>query len=87
MPEDARFLASLGLNCIRIPINYRHFIRDDDPTVIRQEGFRLIDRIVDMCAAEGLYTIIDMHTFPGGQNQVCSPTSHPPLYCVLRLTP
>lgn len=69
MPEDAKFLASLGLNCIRIPINHRHFMDDLNPSVIKPEGFRLIDRIVDLCAAEGLYTILDMHTFPGGQNQ------------------
>nr|CDP27084.1 Putative Glycoside Hydrolase Family 5 [Podospora anserina S mat+] len=68
-PSDARFLASLGLNCIRIPINYHHFLDDHNPGIIKQEGFKLIDRIVDACAAEGLYTIIDMHTFPGGQNQ------------------
>lgn len=67
--EDARFLKSLGLNCVRIPINHRHFIDDLNPSVIRPEGFALVDRIVDACAAEGLYTIIDMHTFPGGQNQ------------------
>lgn len=67
--SDAKFLASLGLNCIRIPVNHRHFIDNLNPSVIRPEGFRLVDRIVDACAAEGLYTIIDMHTFPGGQNQ------------------
>lgn len=42
---------------------------DLDPSIIKPEGFRLVDRIVDACASEGLYTIIDMHTFPGGQNQ------------------
>ena len=67
--EDAKFLKSLGLNCVRIPINHRHFIDDLNPSVIRPEGFALVDRIVNACATEGLYTIIDMHTFPGGQNQ------------------
>ncbi|KAK5658450.1 hypothetical protein OQA88_1839 [Cercophora sp. LCS_1] len=67
--SDAEFLASLGLNCIRIPINHRHFIDNLNPSVIRPEAFTLIDRIVSSCAAHGLYTIIDMHTFPGGQNQ------------------
>ena len=28
---DAEFLASLGVNCVRIPINYRHFESDDEP--------------------------------------------------------
>lgn len=67
--EDVRFLASLGLNCLRIPINHRHFMDDADPSVIKEEGFFLVDRIVEACASEGIYTILDMHTFPGGQNQ------------------
>lgn len=42
---------------------------DDNPSVIKEEGFFLVDRIVEACAAQGIYTILDMHTFPGGQNQ------------------
>ncbi len=42
---------------------------DMNPSVIRPEGFRLVDRIVDAGAAEGIYTIIDLHICPGGQNQ------------------
>lgn len=69
--EDAKLLASLGLNCLRIPINHRHFMDDMSPSVIKQEGFALVDKIVDACASEGIYSILDMHTLPGGQNQVC----------------
>ncbi|KAK4554312.1 endo-1,4-beta-glucanase [Recurvomyces mirabilis] len=67
--SDAKFFASLGLNCLRIPLNHRYFMDDLNPSVIKPEGFKLVDRIVEACAAEGLYTILDMHTFPGGQNQ------------------
>jgi hypothetical protein len=66
--EDAKFLKSLGLNCVRIPINHRYLMDDLNPDNIKQDGFKLIDTIVDVCAAEGLYTIIDLHTFPGGQS-------------------
>ncbi|GIC87480.1 glycoside hydrolase family 5 protein [Aspergillus udagawae] len=34
-PSDAKFFASLGLNCIRIPVNYRHVEDDLNPRVIR----------------------------------------------------
>lgn len=68
-PTDAKFLASLGLNCIRIPFNHRHFMNDRNPDVIKKEGFALLDRIINACAAEGMYTILDLHTTPGGQNQ------------------
>ncbi|KAF8557579.1 glycoside hydrolase [Imleria badia] len=47
--EDAKFFKSLGLNCIRLPFNYRHF---EAP----------------LCAQQGIYTILDLHTAPGGQN-------------------
>jgi aryl-phospho-beta-D-glucosidase BglC (GH1 family) len=67
--EDAKFLASLGMNAVRIPFNHRHFMDDLNPSAIKPEGFRLLDRIVTLCADAGLYSILDLHTCPGGQNQ------------------
>ena len=51
--DDAAFLAGLGLNSLRIPFNYRHFEDDSVPFVIREEGFRLLDRVVETCAERG----------------------------------
>ena len=51
---DAEFFASLGLNCIRVPFNYRHFIDDADPTVLKRSGFKLLDNIVEICERHGL---------------------------------
>jgi len=65
---DAAFFKSLGLNCIRIAINYRHFEDDMSPRVLKPEGFKHLDRVVAACAKHGIYTILDMHTAPGGQN-------------------
>ncbi|MGD8165957.1 glycoside hydrolase family 5 protein [Herbiconiux sp. P16] len=67
--DDAALLQSLGLNSLRIPFNYRHFEDDDAPFVIKPEGFRLLDRVVDACARHGIYTILDLHALPGAQNQ------------------
>ncbi|KAK8875109.1 endoglucanase C [Apiospora arundinis] len=67
--EDAAFYASLGLNCIRIPFNYRHFIDDLNPDVLKPEGFALIDRCVEICARHNIYVALDLHAAPGGQNQ------------------
>ncbi len=39
--EDARFIKSLGLNLVRIPVNYRHFEDDMNPFAIKQGGFKL----------------------------------------------
>lgn len=65
---DAKFFASLGFNCIRIPFNYRHFEDNMNPGVYLERGFQWLDRIVNICAAEGIYTILDLHSAPGGQN-------------------
>jgi endoglucanase len=66
--EDARLMASLGANSLRIPVNYRHFESDQEPGVIKPDGFRHLDRAIAACAAHGIYSIIDLHATPGGQN-------------------
>jgi aryl-phospho-beta-D-glucosidase BglC (GH1 family) len=77
---DARFLASIGVNCVRIPFSYRHFEDDDRPRVIKESGIRLLDRAVEACARNGIYTILDLHAAPGYQNgrwHSDNPTHHP----------
>ncbi|HEV8557857.1 MAG TPA: cellulase family glycosylhydrolase [Actinophytocola sp.] len=68
-PDDAAYLASLGLNALRVPLNYRHFESDDAPFEIIEAGFAPLDRLIDRCAAHGIYTILDLHALPGSQNQ------------------
>lgn len=67
---DAAFFASKGLNCLRLPFNYRHFEDDMSPRVLKDDGagFKHLDRVVDLCAKHKIYTILDLHTAPGGQN-------------------
>lgn len=67
--EDARYIASLGVNCVRIAVNYRHFFTDAAPDVFRDHGFALLDRAIDQLAKHGIYTVIDLHATPGAQNQ------------------
>ncbi|KAL6890037.1 glycoside hydrolase family 5 protein [Trichoderma evansii] len=66
---DAELFASLGLNCLRVPFNYRHFMDDDNPGTIKTLGFELLDRIVNICAKYNIYVVLDLHAVPGGQNQ------------------
>jgi endoglucanase len=66
---DASYLASLGMNCLRVPFNYRHFEDDDRPFELNEEGFAWLDRVVQLCADAGVYTILDLHAAPGYQNQ------------------
>ncbi len=66
---DAEYVHSLGLNLIRIPVNYRQFEDDMNPGVYKQEAFDYLDRVIDFCARNRIYTIIDLHALPGFQNQ------------------
>lgn len=66
--EDAEFIASLGMNCVRIPVNYRHWEDDARPGELDPRGFEHLDRAIEACAAAGLYTVIDLHAAPGAQN-------------------
>ena len=68
--SDAILFKELGLNCLRIPFNYRHFLDDEgDLFQINPKGFERLDKIVDTCSKHGIYTILDLHAVPGGQNQ------------------
>ncbi len=67
--DDAQFISSLGLNLLRLPINYRHFESDMEPFVTKEAGFKHIDRVINLCAEQQIYTIIDLHALPGYQNQ------------------
>lgn len=36
--------------------------------VLKESGFKHLDRVIDICAQHGIYTILDLHVAPGGQN-------------------
>ncbi len=67
--EDARFIHSLGLNLVRLPFNYQHFEDDMHPTIIRASGLKQLDRVIQICAEQEIYTILDLHAAAGYQNQ------------------
>jgi hypothetical protein len=66
---DAELLSSIGFNCVRLPVNYRHFEDDMAPFEMKEKGFELLDRAIERGARHGLYSVIDLHALPGGQNQ------------------
>lgn len=67
--RDAAYIESLRLNLVRIPISYHLFEDDMNPRVIKKEAFAYLDSVIDLCAKHHIYTIIDLHAFPGAQNQ------------------
>ncbi|MEO3808291.1 cellulase family glycosylhydrolase [Sphaerisporangium sp. B11E5] len=65
---DAKLLADAGMNCVRLPVNYRHFEDDARPFDFKKDGFRHLDRAIEACARHGIYSVIDLHALPGSQN-------------------
>src|SRR6478752_6340875 len=63
---DAQFLASLGVNCVRLPIHERHF--EADPFEWLSEGFERLSRAVSLLGEAGIHSVIDLHAVPGCQN-------------------
>jgi endoglucanase len=80
---DIQRIAELGFNSVRPALNARRFLTEgDDPTYV-DEGFELLDNLVQWCKKYNVYVIIDMHGAPGGQtgaNIDDSPNDQPGLF-------
>ncbi|HEY9167597.1 MAG TPA: cellulase family glycosylhydrolase [Candidatus Kryptonia bacterium] len=64
---DLEFIREAGFNSVRIPFDYRLFVREEDPVEFDSVGFRLLDSAVTWCGETGLWAVLDMHCAPGGQ--------------------
>ncbi|MBN1268385.1 MAG: cellulase family glycosylhydrolase [Kiritimatiellae bacterium] len=65
---DLAEMATDGFNTIRVPINYRLLSPAGTPGVYDEAGFQKLDQIIQWCANQGLYVILDLHACPGGQS-------------------
>ncbi|MDR2038263.1 MAG: glycoside hydrolase family 5 protein [Bacteroidales bacterium] len=66
--DDIAYIRQTGMNSIRIPFHYKLFTNEDYMGLTHdQDGFEIIDQLLDWCRKEGLYVIFDMHDAPGGQ--------------------
>ena len=66
--EDIAFIKSAGATVVRLPLNYRHFERDDEPFIYMEPGFARLDKVVRWCARHNLYAIFDLHAVQCWQN-------------------
>lgn len=65
---DIEFLASVGVNTLRIPFHYKLFTDEDYMGLSSgQDGFKRLDDAIGWCRESGIYVILDMHDAPGGQ--------------------
>ncbi|MEJ2049367.1 MAG: cellulase family glycosylhydrolase [Calditrichota bacterium] len=65
--EDILFLKKIGINTVRVPLNYRLFTPEDHPEIWIDTGFKLLDKLVNWCRDADIKIILDMHCAPGGQ--------------------
>lgn len=65
--KDIEYLAELGYNSVRIPINWRILMEEGEGIVWKEEGFVLLDRCLKWCEDAGIYAFLDLHGAPGGQ--------------------
>ena len=65
--SDIRAMAENGFNSVRLPVNWRVVMEDEPGIVWKEDGFRQIDRFLDLCEKYRLYVCLDLHGAPGGQ--------------------
>lgn len=64
---DIRTMAQQGYNSVRVPIHWRALMEERPGIHWVEDGFRLLDRLIDWCEQYGLYVFLDLHAAPGGQ--------------------
>ncbi|SIS63223.1 Carbohydrate binding module (family 6) [Chryseobacterium ureilyticum] len=71
--QDIDFLAKAGFNSIRLPMHYNLYTLpiEKEPTKGKntwlEEGFKMTDDLLQWCADNKIYLILDLHAAPGGQ--------------------
>jgi endoglucanase len=63
--EDLKWIADWGFNFIRIPMDYRFWIADQDPFKIDESGLAEVDRIVQLGQKHHLHVSLNLHRAPG----------------------
>lgn len=61
---DIRRIAELGFNSVRPALNSRRFLTEGENPATVEEGFTLLDNLIQWCKKYGIYVILDMHGVP-----------------------
>ncbi len=72
--RDIDSLAAWGFNSIRLPMHYNLYTpaietEKDGKITWLEEGFKMTDDLLNWCAANKIYLILDLHAAPGGQGK------------------
>lgn len=66
--EDIRLMAQMGYNSIRLPVSARLFLAEEPGIQWIEEGFQVVEQVLDWCEKYRIYAILDLHGAPGGQS-------------------
>jgi endoglucanase len=64
---DIRQIAEEGFNSVRVPINARFLLDEEETSLFKEQHLQIIDQIIEWCRTHRLYVILDLHGAPGGQ--------------------
>lgn len=64
--KDVEHIASVGLNCIRVPFNYR--LIEKTPYKYDKQGVHYLDQVVNWAQKNKIWVILDLHAACGAQN-------------------
>lgn len=73
--RDIDSLAAWGFNSVRLPMHYNLYTLPIEQEKVAgentwlEEGFALTDSLLNWCAANKMYLILDLHAAPGGQGK------------------
>ena len=71
--QDIDFLAKSEFNSIRLPMHYNLYTLPIEKEPVKgkdtwlEEGFKMTDDLLQWCADNKIYLILDLHAAPGGQ--------------------
>jgi aryl-phospho-beta-D-glucosidase BglC (GH1 family) len=66
--SDIDSIKSWGFNSIRLPFHYNLFATNTTPPTFLNQGFEIVDSLLEWCTQNQIYLILDMHGAPGGQS-------------------
>ena len=66
--DDIRRIAGLGLDHVRVPVDYTVIETEDGEPV--EEGYQYIDNCVRWCRENGLHMILDIHKTYGSSSRI-----------------
>lgn len=63
--EDFQALKPMGANVVRIAFAIQPFMELEEPFSFKEDAFKNLDRILDLCEKYQIKAVIDPHRFPG----------------------